>query len=252
MRQRALIGAFFLFLVGVVLGATVFRADSARATGSSATEIPGCAPQCLQPALTRPGNLPGGKYKTVNFFGGQMTLSFPKGWFSGEDSTGEFSAWARSKPDAKLLFWEDVYALRPARPLGTWKRVGPLRRTSASLLSWLQANPNLKVSTPAAGRIGNIPARVVDVRVSKQAMNDDPGCPEKACANFVQFPQWDGPYGIAGTKAVTRMYLADIRYGGARHQFVVAVEALSTAELNAFLPTARKLIASVRVPATTG
>jgi hypothetical protein len=91
---------------------------------------------------------------------------------------------------------------------------------------------------------------VVDVRVSTRAKNDDPGCPEKACANFIQFPQWDGPYGIAGTKAVTRVYIADVRYGGARHLFVVAVEALSTPQLQAFLPTAKKLIATVRVPAT--
>lgn len=252
MRQRALLGAVLLIGVGVVLGAIVFRTDIAQASGLSATEIPGCAPQCLEPALTRPGNLPAGKYKTKHFFAGQMMLSFPKGWFSGEDSTGEFAAWSRSKPVAKLLFWEDVYALAAARPLGTWKRVGPLRRTSASLLSWLRANPNLAVSTPASGRIGTIPARVVDVRVSDRAVNDDPGCPEKACANFMQFPQWDGPYGIAGTKAVTRIYLADVRYGGAKHLFAVAVEALSTPQLQAFLPTAKKLIATVRVPATAG
>jgi hypothetical protein len=242
LHTGAAVGALFLISVGA--------SGTAQGGLLSAAGIPGCAPLCLQPALTRPGNLPPGKYKTVNFFAGQMTLSFPKGWFSGEDSTGEFSAWSRATPDAKLLFWEDVYSVTASRPIGSWQRVGPLRRTSASLLSWLRANPNLRVSTPTPGRIGSISARVVDVRVSTRAKNDDPGCPEKACANFIQFPQWDGPYGIAGTKAVTRVYIADVRYGDARHLFVVAVEALSTPQLQAFLPTAKKLIATVRVPAT--
>jgi len=244
MRTGMVLGLCVALLIGVAV-----RAQSGSAT---ATQIPGCAPQCLAPALTRPGNLPAGKYKTRNFFAGQLTLSFPKGWFSGEDSTGEFTAWARSKPNARLLFWEDVYAVSPSRPLGTWKRAGPLRRTSTSLLSWLQANRNLVVSKLGSDRIGMIHARVADVRVSDQAVNDDPGCPAKACANFVQFPQWDGPYGIAGTQAVTRLYLADVRYGGARHLFAVAIEALSTRQLEAFLPTASKLIATVRVPAAAG
>ena len=38
-------------------------------------------------------------------------------------------------------------------------------------------------------------------------MNDDPTCPAKACANFLGYPQWDEPYGIAG-KSISRIYLA--------------------------------------------
>ena len=81
-------------------------------------------------------------------------------------------------------------------------------RTSASLIGWLQKIPNLAVSNPTPGKIGRIRARVVDVDVSANAVNDDPGCPAKACANFLQFPQWQGPYGIAG-KSITRFYLSD-------------------------------------------
>ena len=221
-----------------------------NAGGATITTIPGCAPQCLTPGLTRPGNLPAGKYTTHNFFGGEMTLSFPKGWASGEDSTGEFLAWSRSDVDSRVIFWEDVYPVTAPVP-GTWKRVGSLRWTSAKLLSWLQKNTNLTVSRPASGMIGTIRARVVDIGVAQDAVNDDPQCPEKACANFVQFPQWNTPYGIAGTKAVSRFYFGDVRYGGQRHMFVAVVEALSRAKLNAFLPSARKVIATVRVPATS-
>ena len=69
--------------------------------------------------------------------------------------------------------------------------------------------------------------------------------------NFLQFPQWGEPYGIAG-KWISRFYLSDVRYGGQRHLFVAVVEALDRAKLNAFLPSARKLIATVRVPASRG
>ncbi len=82
-------------------------------------------------------------------------------------------------------------------------------------------------------------------------MNDDPGCPAKLCANFVQFPQWQAPYGLAG-KMTSRFYLSDVRYGGQTHLFVAVVEALDRAKLNAFLPSAKKLIATVRVPASRG
>ena len=178
-----------------------------------------------------------------------MTLSFAKGWLSGEDSTGEFWASPKSNQKARVVFWEDVYAAKPSIP-GYWRRVGPLRPTSASLLTWLQKNPNLTVSKPRSGKIGTLHARVVDIGVSDGAVNDDPGCPAKACANFLLFPQWGEPYGIAG-KSISRFYFSDVRYGGQRHLFVAVIEVPGRTELNAFAPSARKLIASVRVPASS-
>ena len=62
--------------------------------------------------------------------------------------------------------------------------VGPARPTSASLLALLQKNPNLTVTKPRSGKIGTIHASVVDIGVSDGAVNDDPGCPAKPCANF--------------------------------------------------------------------
>ena len=227
--------------------ATIFLVTAGGATSSPQMRngIPGCAPQCLPRHGLVPGSLPTGKYKTVYFFAGQMTVSFAKGWQSGEDSTGEFNAWAKRTPDSRVVFWEDTYTTRP----GTLQRVGPPRRTAASLLAWLQSNPNLTVSKPTTGKIGTLRARVVDIGVADDAVNDDPGCPAKACANFLGYPQWGEPYGIAG-KSVSRFYFADLRYGGQRHLLVAVIEATGKSQLKAFLPTARKLIASVRTPAS--
>ena len=233
-------------MAGVVLCLVV--ASDAASTTWVTEKVPGCAPQCLPPRFASPGNLPTGEYTTQNFFAGQMTLRFATGWKSDEDSTGEFATYPKATPDARLIFWEDVYALTAVKP-GTMRRDGPLLRTSASLVGWLQKNPNLAVSKPTAGRIGKIHARVVDVGLSANAVNDDPGCPFKACVNFLRFLQWEEPYGIAG-KSVTRFYLSDVHYGGKRHLFIAAVEAVGRAQLNAFLPSAKQLIATVRVPAS--
>ena len=237
-------------VLGTAALVCLVTATVAYSRESRTTKIPGCAPQCLPQHLIEPGNLPAGKYQTRYFFAGQMTALFPKGWFSGEDSTGEFWAQPKSNPNARVVFWEDVYAVKPSAP-GYWQRVGPLRQTSASLLAWLQQNPNLTVSKPRSGKIGTIHARVVDIGVSDGAVNDDPQCPAKACANFLRFPQWGEPYGIAG-KSISRFYLSDVRYGGQTHLFVAVIEVPGRTELNAFLPTAAKLIATVRVPASQG
>ena len=123
-------------------------------------------------------------------------------------------------------------------------------QTSANLLAWLQKNPNLTVSKPRSGKIGTIHARVVDIGVSDGAVNDDPGCPAKACANFLCFRSGESRTGLAG-KSISRFYFSDVRYGGKRHLFVAVIEATGRTELNAFAPTARKLIATVRVPASS-
>ena len=61
--------------------------------------IQGCAPQCLPPNITYPGNVPKGTYKTEYFFAGQMTVVFDKGWAVSEDSTGEFASAPNKNPD---------------------------------------------------------------------------------------------------------------------------------------------------------
>jgi len=240
MRLRASLAA----VVALVLVVVVPVANGKGGTPKATSNIPGCAPQCLPPRYSEPGNMPTGAYQTKYFFAGQMKLSFARGWFSEEDSTGEFAAYAKKNRNSRVVFWEDVYTTKP----GSKDRVGPPRRTAASLLAWLQSNRNLTVSKPTSGRIGTIRARVVDIGVAHDAVNDDPTCPAKACANFLGYPQWGEPYGIAG-KWISRLYLADVRYGGKQHLFVAVFEVAGTAQLRAFLPGAKKVIASVRVPA---
>jgi hypothetical protein len=219
---------------------------SGQARVEPTATIPGCAPQCLPPGYSEPGRVPNGTYTTKWFFAEQMKVVFDKGWEVGEDSTGEFASAESKNRDLRIIFWEDVYPTRHKRGLEPVKGVPG---TAEGVVGWLRANPNLSVTTPRKGTIGSdLPATVVDVRVAAKAKNDDPGCPAKPCANFLGFPQWGEPYGIAGG-GVTRFYFSDVKYGGQTHLFVAAVEGIDNAQLDAGLPAAEELIESAKVPA---
>ena len=110
---------------------------------------------------------------------------------------------------------------------------------------------DLDLTEPKQAAIGDLPATQVDATISAEAANDDPGCPARVCVNPLRFPQWDGPWGMAGD-AATRLLLADVRYGGARHLFVAAIEGRSRADLAKRLPAAERLLRSVRVPVEPG
>jgi hypothetical protein len=219
--------------------------------------LDGCTPACSHPEITEPGDLPEGEYRTVWFFGGEMKLTFDDaGWTSREDSTSEFVASPLYAPDENdVLFWEDVYPVEP--PEGTWtfdtvkrikmKRITGVPRTAAGLLHWMTSSSQLQVSAPTPGTIGDIPARVVDVRVADDAVNDDPNCPVRACFNFLGFPQWDGPWGIAG--GPVRFYLSDVTYGGRDHLFVAAIYPVHPADMKTLGLAGERLIRTVRVAA---
>jgi hypothetical protein len=220
--------------------------NSDEAPTKPTATIQGCAPQCLPPNLTEPGKVPVGTYETEYFFAGQMKVVFEEGWAVGEDSTGEFASAANRNPDLRVVFWEDVFPTRHEQGL---QRVKGVPRTADAVVGWLRANPHLSVTAPRKGTIGSdLPATVVDVSVADKADNDDPGCPARPCANFLGFPQWGEPYGIAGG-GVTRLYLSDVKYGGESHLFVAAVEGIDKAQFDAGLPAAERLIESAKVPA---
>jgi hypothetical protein len=219
---------------------------SGQAETETTAAISGCAPQCLPPNFSEPGQVAKGPYKTQYFFAGQMQVTFDKGWTVGEDSTGEFSSAANKTPDLRVIFWEDVFPTMPKQGL---KRVKGVPGTADGVVGWLRGNPNLSVTPPDRGTIGSdLPAQVIDVSVAAKADNDDPGCPAKPCANFLGFPQWGETYGIAGG-GVTRFYLSDVKYGGKTHLFVAAVEGIDKAHLDAGLPATEQVIESARVPA---
>jgi hypothetical protein len=223
---------------------TLLPSASLTPSPLGATELRGCIPACGRPGLVRPGSLPEGEYTTRRFFGSRMTLTFHGKWSSHEDSTGEFEA----TPDGtanEVFFWEDVY------PVESGQHVDGVAMTAKGLLDWIKQSKSLDVSTAKGGFIGKLPATIVDVTVSKDAVNEDPGCPTKVCVLFLGFPQWDGPWGIAASQ-VQRFYLADVIYGGQTHLFVAVIYPDKGADIASFAPVGEELIDTVRVPVTPG
>ena len=214
----------------------------AATTKAAEPPLPGCAPLCLQPNLTRPGRLPAGEFTSRYFFGGRLKAKVGPGWESTEDSTGELRFARSGDSEYGVMLWEDIYPIRQG------ERVAGVKPTAAGLVDWLRQSLDLDLTEPKDGKLGDLPATVVDMSVSAEATNDDPGCPARLCVNPFRFPQWDGPYGIAGD-AVTRLLLTDVRYGGRRHLLVAAIEGTSRADLERRLPAAERLLETVRVPA---
>ena len=211
---------------------------------SGGSGLSGCVPACVT-GITSPGDVGPGAYETRYFFGGRMHLAFPGAWRSTEDSTGELTAMPAATTQNAVFFWEDVYPVRHG------KRVKAVPLTAAGLLQWLQSTPALSTSAPRKGRIGKLPATLVDVSVSGHAKNEDPNCPTRACVLFLGFPQWTGDWGIAYTQ-VQRFYLADVEYGDVKHLFVAVIYPDRGADLKSFAKAGEQLLRTVRVPATPG
>jgi len=205
-------------------GSTTEASAATAATGSTSSERPvpdpieGCVPQCNTPGLVAPGPVPTGPYETQWFFGGEMVVSLDEEWSIGEDSTGEFALSPRALPSDVVLFWEDVY------PVEDGRRAAGTPMTADGELNWMKNDPRLVVSHPHPGRIGDLPATVVDVSVSDRAKNDDPACPTPVCVLFLGFPQWDGTFGITDQQT-PRLYLSDVTYGDQQHLFVAVIYA---------------------------
>ena len=219
------------------------------ASGSTASEVPvpdsiqGCVPSCNTPGLTRPGPLPPGPYETFFFFGGEMVVELNEPWSSHEDSTGEFALTLDATPENGVFFWEDVY------PVEDETRVDGVPMTVDGLLDWIHKDPRLEATAPQRGQIGDLPATILDVTISKGAKNEDSSCPTDTCVLWLGFPQWDGSWGIAEPQ-VQRLYLSDVTYGGKTHLFVAVVYPDDPADMEAFSPQGEDLLATVQVPAT--
>ncbi len=211
---------------------------------STSSALQGCVPACNPPGLTQPGTIGPGAYTTQWFFGGRMRVSLSGTWTSEQDSTGEFNASPAATPQNAVFFWEDVYPTRAE------SRVNGVPLTAAGLLHWLQSASALKTTAPRKGRIGRLPATVVDVSVNKHTKNEDPNCPDRPCVLFLGFPQWTETWGIAGSQ-VQRFYLADVTYGGAKHLFVAVVYPDKSSDLTSFAKVGDQLLRTVRVPAAS-
>ena len=214
----------------------------------SPTPIPGCLPGCVNPDLTRPGNLEAGDYTTQNWFGHEFTISVPAGWTSFEDSTGEFGLQPIGNPDIqKLLFWLDVY---PIHDDGSATPIAGFDGTAKSLVAWTEANPNVKVIKKSTGHIGGVDATTLELGRSPKAKNVDPGCPVEIqpCVGLYSFPQWAPDfYGVAGPFHV-KLYAADAMWGGQKHAIYAVVDAASDDIYADLAPIATKMIEEARLP----
>lgn len=195
--------------------------------------MPGCVPQCRTGKLTRPGPLPAGRYTTVNFFAGALTVTVDEGWASHEDSTGEFEL---DRADGTvILVWLDVYPVNgcatPGCPTSEARaRVTEVGPDAAAMAEWLHENPNLTVDDDEQLIVDGIAFESLNVAVADDANNDDPDCPAKPCVSILGYPEWDFP-GAFGRISHLRLYLADIEYGGKNHLLVVGTDGPSALDV---------------------
>jgi hypothetical protein len=232
----ALTAATAMLLVGGC-GGHPGRVGSPPAAAPATSSTPTCIP---------PACIPPGHYTTTVFLGGQLKVTFDVTWKSDEDQTSEFSGAPPGTSDIhRLLFWMDIL---PTDAHG--QVVTGVAHTASGLITWLSHRANLSVTPAHRTTIGaaDWPAQVVDISISDDATNEDPGCPGTVCVQLLTWPN-AGPnrYGF-GEQGTLRLYLADVDYAGGRHLFAVAIEAKDKTELDAFAPTAQKVIASMTGP----
>src|SRR5215217_326293 len=245
-----------LLATGVLMALVALALSSCGGGASGGGEhqqakIRGCVPECLYGG-TDPGDLPGGSYSTEYFLGGYLTVTFDEPWESHEDQSVEFSASPQGKWDKDTVrFWSDIYPVE-GKTFNLKHRAKGVPITTAGWLHWLSNNPNLRVSDPKKATIGedDLPAKVVDIGISDQAKNDDPGyppCRRVICQTLLTWPNSDNYFGIGGSDVV-RLYLSDVKYGGKTHLFAIGIYAQDSAGLKAFAPAAEGVIGSVRAP----
>ena len=246
-----------LLATGVLI-ALVALALSACGGGASGggehqqAKIQGCVPKCIDGGWD-PGSLPPGSYTTKYFLDGYLTVTFDEPWVSHEEQQDAFeSSPQRKYHDVTLYFWLDPYPLE-GKTFDLKHRAQGVPITTAGWLQWLSNNPNLRVSDPKKATIGkeDLPAKVVDVDISDNAVNDDPSyapCRRETCRELLSWPtSAEYGYSLIGEQTV-RMYLSDVEYGGKTHLLAVAIDAYGQDNLEAFAPTAERVIDSARAP----
>ncbi len=225
--------------------------STSSASSSVPASIPGCSPECSS-GISNPGDLPQGRYTTSYFFDGHLTVFFPAGWVSQEDQPVEFNAAPKAEAGThEVRFWADPFPV-VLNKAGTPVRVAGVAMNAAAVVRWLRANPDLQVSASHDAEIGRgrLPATMVDVAISHNAANEDPGCPARVCVVLFSWPNaGQNSFGWGG-QTIVRLYLADVAYGGKPHLFVVEADMGRPAELGAFAPAVERLLASVRAPVT--
>jgi hypothetical protein len=245
-------------LMGILIGLSLLLLSACGGGGTSGggehqkAKIRGCVPECLSGGVD-PGRIPPGSYTTQYFFDGHLTVTFRKAWVSHEDTPIVFWAKPEVKQDGegRVQFTEDIIPVE-GKTYDLKHRAKGVPITTAGWLHWLSNNPNLRVSDPKKATIGedDLPAKAVDISISDEAKNDDPGyppCRRVICQTLLTWPNSDNYFGIGGSDVV-RLYLSDVKYGGKTHLFAIGIYAQDPAALKAFAPAAEGVIGSVRAP----
>lgn len=153
----------------------------------------------------------------------------------------------------RMGLWADPIPVQPDGPdFGT-----PLTNAPVSphdLLTWLRKQPAFFTTPPHPVVIGHtFPAKSLDLQAAATADSGDPGCPTAPrCVNLFTTARWlitdpgGGGLGIAGDETL-RLNIGAIRANGARHTFIVGLDAISPADLTAFQVIAAPIEDSIRV-----
>ena len=194
-------------------------------------------------------------YTTKRFLPG-LRMTVPNGrWKLRIDNVHDLTINSPAGPEpagTNVNVWLDPYASRrsdAAHPNGQpLTRVG---RAPSLLVGWLRANPALVVSSPSSRRIagGSLNATSVDINLAKTAPRESASCPGP-CLTYLAIAGPGPAFGFGtGLGEPVRLYLATVRIGGREHTLAVTIDSPSPTAFAAVLPSAERIVASMRLPA---
>jgi hypothetical protein len=225
--------------------ATTAPTTAAVLTNPPPTQIPGCLPKCWFGQLTRPGPL-SGDYKTKYFFGGQMTVTVPDGWFGYEDSTGELAIGPADKGDfAKVEFWIDVYAVSD----GNGTPDESIERSADAIIPWFVDKSIIDVIKRQPATLGGLTAEAIEYERNDDGKNEVADCPKEIqpCSAAFGYPEWDGSFG-EGDHFHSVLVYTTATWGGETHSIYAMLWSLDP-YYDQFADLALEMIESARLPA---
>jgi len=224
--------------------ATTLPTEAAVATLPPATPLPGCLPECVTGRLSRP-NAISGDYTTRNFFGSQLTVTVPDGWWGYEDSTSELSIGPVGSEVDRLEIWIDVYAAKD--PQGTPDE--SVERSAEAVTAFAKAQQGIDILEDAPATLGGLPAEGIVYKRAADAINMDAGCPAEIqpCLYEFGYPEWDGAFGEGG-HFHSRLVIAKATWGGQTHA-IYAMYWADDASYAYDADTARAIVEGARLPA---
>jgi hypothetical protein len=223
---------------------TAAATAAAILTGPPPTAIPGCLPKCWFGHISEPGPI-SGPYTTKYFFGGQMSLTVPAGWYGYEDSTGELAIGRPNDDNARLEFWIDIEAA--ADPNGTPD--ASVDRTGDAVLAWFLKKKIIHVLDQATTTVGGLPAKTLEYSRNDKAATEDPGCPAalQPCSVAFTYPEWHGGYFGEGRHFHSKLLVVNATWGGERHTIYVSFAAIDP-DYDDLIETVDAVIGSVTWP----